>query len=216
MARAQGRPSKWINEEWQLTLALHISEPALPWDCQCLHRPSLSGHQMRLNMQTLPSQKPILPHSEYDCFLAAVMQHHDSHDQRAPCGLAQSQCRQQCAGRAAGWDNSLSLWSLLLVPTGIWCARACTAGFLKCPLAPQGWVRSIVLRLSTCPKCSQPGSWQLSLPGPFLWCCRWVLRPSSDFQTPLDLKFQNCLSDQLTTLIPPPDKQGLFDLEKRQ
>lgn len=40
--------------------------------------------------------------------------------------------------------------------------------------------------------------------------------PSSDFQTPLDLKFQNCLSDQLTALTPPPDKQGLFDLEKRQ
>jgi len=40
--------------------------------------------------------------------------------------------------------------------------------------------------------------------------------PSSDFQTPPDLKFQNCLSDQLTTLTPPPDKQGLLNLEKRQ
>lgn len=42
--------------------------------------------------------------------------------------------------------------------------------------------------------------------------------PSSDFQTPLDLKFQNCLLEQLTALTPhtSPDKQGLFDLEKRQ
>lgn len=42
--------------------------------------------------------------------------------------------------------------------------------------------------------------------------------PNSDFQTPLDLKFQNCLLEQLTALTPhtSPDKQGLFDLEKRQ
>lgn len=87
------------------------------------------------------------------CSPAAVMQHHDSD------GPVHSLCKQRCAGRTAGGESSCCLWSLPLVSLGFDAAHA--AALLKCPLAPQYWVRSIVLRLSTCPKCSQPGSWQL-------------------------------------------------------
>lgn len=55
--------------------------------------------------------------------------------------------------------------------------RTSTVGLLECPLALQCWARSIVFGLSTCPKCSQPGSQQPSVPGPFMESCRGVLCP---------------------------------------
>lgn len=130
IARTQGRPSNWINEERQLTLALIISEPALPWDYQRLLRPSPSGHRIRLRIQTPPSANPISP-AVWLCFLAAVRQHHDSCDQRAPRGPVQNLCRQRCAGRAAGGESSCCLWSLLLVSAGI--RRCACCGFARVP-----------------------------------------------------------------------------------
>lgn len=69
-----------------------------------------------------------------------------------------------------------------------------------CLLVLQCWVRSVVLRLSTCPEYSQPGSWQVSVPRPLCDAAGESFVPSSGFQTPLNVKFQNCLLDQLNTV----------------
>lgn len=73
-----------------------------------------------------------------------------------------------------------SRWGKLplpLIPSACVCSDLMLHMLQVCPLAPHCWVRSIVLRLSICPGYLQPGSWQLSVPRPFMWCCRWVLCP---------------------------------------
>lgn len=173
IARAQPRPSNWVNEEWQLTPALLISEPVLPWDCQHLLWPSLSGHQRRLKIQTPPLGNPIRPRS--DCVRAFLLLSSNTLikeplvGQCTACAGSDVQAVQQVGKAHAAFDP------FRLCP--LWLEAVHTAGLTKCPLAPRCWVRSIVLGLSTCTKCSQPRSWQLSVPGPFIWCCRWVLCP---------------------------------------
>lgn len=176
IARAKGRPSNWIKEEQQLTVALLISESALPWDCQCLLTPSLSGHQVRLKIQTPPPANPIPPPSQYvhaflllsgNTMIAVIKE--PLVGQRKACAGSHVQAGQQVGKAHAAFDP------FRLYPLGFDAAHA--VDLPKCPLAPQCWVRSIVLGLSTCPKCSQPGSWQLSVPGPFIRCCGWVLCP---------------------------------------
>lgn len=148
-------------------------------------------------------------HWECLSFLPAVRQHHHNHGQRPHCGQGKA-----CAGRAAGGESSRCLQSFLYLFAGILVLHM----LQFCPLAPRCWVRSVVLRLSTCPEYSQPGSWQFSVQGPFMWSVGESFVPSPDFQTHLKLKFQNCLLDQLSTLptlSPPPQINKVYLTWKR-
>lgn len=148
-------------------------------------------------------------HWECPCFLAAVRQHHDNHDQRHHCSQHKA-----CAGSDVQAGQQVGKTPPAFDPFCMCLLRfdGCTCCRFALWLHSAG---SDLLSLDfqyALGICSQD-------PDSFL--CQGLLCdaadesfvPSSDFQTPLNLKFQNCLSDQLTTLTschPPHPQRSIW------
>lgn len=158
---------------------------------------------MRLKIQTPPSANPV-PHCTENVCACLLLLGSTIAVTRDPRWSMQSLCRQWCAGRAAGGESSRCLWSFLYVSVGIWCCTCCRFAF---------WLHSAGSDLLSL---GFPHALSIHSQDPDKLLCQGLLCdaagesfvPSSGFQIPLNVKFQNFLLDQLNTLptLPPPSQ----------